>query len=407
MKTKVWLILAASCTFAFGAGPSLAQEKPNRPAAPAEPSHPRSASSAKKKAAEVAKKPAPADSEKAPLPEPTPATVKQNNVNVRGQADINSDVVIRLKKGDRVNILEEITLKKPKPDQPDKWARIALPSQASVWVNSSFIDPATKTVVPNKLNLRSGPGENYSILGRILKGTVVKEIETKEPWIKIEAPAEAYAFVAAHLLAKESAATPPVLAATEPPKLTPETPPVVIPAPPKPIEVVLATPAPAPPLVITPTPVVSSPAVVLPAPTPTPVVPQPTVVVPQPTPIAPEPTPLPATPTPEPVVAATTTSAPADSAPAPEPPPAEETLVKRIVTREGIVKRSVSIQAPTYFVLESLAGGKTINYLYSPSTNLTLKDFRGKRIMVTGEELLDERWPHTPVINIDSVQPVP
>jgi hypothetical protein len=75
--------------------------------------------------------------------------------------------------------------------------------------------------------------------------------------------------------------------------------------------------------------------------------------------------------------------------------------------REGIIKRSVSIQAPTVFVLESLENKRTINYLFSPATNLVLKDFRGKRVIVTGEEGLDERWPNTPVLNVETLQPVP
>jgi hypothetical protein len=86
---------------------------------------------------------------------------------------------------------------------------------------------------------------------------------------------------------------------------------------------------------------------------------------------------------------------------------AEDEDVKRVVTREGIVVRSVSIQAPTYFVLENLSNHKTINYLYSPSTNLVLKNVQGKRIIVTGEEMLDERWPNTPVIAIDKLETVP
>jgi hypothetical protein len=83
---------------------------------------------------------------------------------------------------------------------------------------------------------------------------------------------------------------------------------------------------------------------------------------------------------------------------APEP-------IKRIVRREGIVRRSVSIQAPSYFVLESLQNRKTINYLHS--TNVVLQDYYGARIAVTGEELLDERWPNMPVIRIDSIEAVP
>ena len=90
--------------------------------------------------------------------------------------------------------------------------------------------------------------------------------------------------------------------------------------------------------------------------------------------------------------------------PAPPRFEAEEEDVKRIVTREGYVRRSVSIQAPTYFVLENLSNGKTINYLFS--TNLVLKDLQNKRVMVTGEEVLDERWPNIPVISIDKLETV-
>ena len=49
-----------------------------------------------------------------------PAIVTQKGVNVRAQAAINSEVVVRLKKGDHVNVIEEVTLKKPKTDEPAK-----------------------------------------------------------------------------------------------------------------------------------------------------------------------------------------------------------------------------------------------------------------------------------------------
>jgi hypothetical protein len=95
-------------------------------------------------------------------------------------------------------------------------------------------------------------------------------------------------------------------------------------------------------------------------------------------------------------------------APPPAPEPQEEILVKRVVSREGIVKRSVSIQAPTYFTLAALDTGKTINYVYSPTnSNVVLKDYFGQRVIVTGEELLDERWPNTPVITVETIEAVP
>jgi uncharacterized protein YgiM (DUF1202 family) len=287
-----------------------------------------------------------------PVWHPEPGVTKQNNVNVRGQASMNSEVITRLQKNDPVTILELISLKKPKQDEPQMWYRIALPTNVAVWINTSFIDAATKTVKPRRLNLRGGPGENYSILGRLERGAAVNPIDTKGEWTKIEPPTNAFGFVAAHLVERTPA--PAIVAAPKPPEPT-NPPPIVAEVPTTPAAVAPAEPV---------TPPVTAP----PATTPTPVV-----------------TPAPA----EPAVEA----------------PVEK--VKKIVSREGILKGSVSIQAPTYFELRSLDTGKTIDYVYSPSTNLVLKQYKGKRIIVTGEEVLDERWQHTPVIVIDALQTVP
>ena len=101
---------------------------------------------------------------------PEPGVSKQNNVNVRGQAAINSEVVARLQKNQPITLLEEITLKKPKQDEPARWYRIALPPDVGVWVQSSYVDADSKKVKPRRLNIRSGPGENYSVLGRLEQG---------------------------------------------------------------------------------------------------------------------------------------------------------------------------------------------------------------------------------------------
>ncbi len=355
MKMKLWMVLTVTALAGFFAAELLADEQPGAatntppvipadqvPAAPKPEKKKKPASAPKKPAADAKKSAAGAKHDKAaeaagPGVSPGPAVVKQENVNARGQAAINSEVVVRLKRGERVNVLEEVTLKKPKPDEPAKWARIALPATATVWIHSGFIDPNSKTVVPKKLKLRSGPGENYSVLGTVTKGTAVKEIETKGDWLKIEAPAEASAFVAAHLIAHEAMAPAAALAAARP------TPPA------KPVS-------------------------------------ETTVASPTPPPASPEPVAIPP--------------------PAPAPPQ-EEILVRRVVTREGIVYRSLSIQAPTLFTLVNVSSGKTIDYLHPADTNIVILNFLGKRIVVTGEELLDERWPNTPVIEVESLQAVP
>lgn len=344
------------CAPAFAAEPAVPPVIPagETPAPKTAKTDAKKKSSAKKSDSKKADK-----ATEAPKPSnPEPAVAKQNNINVRGQAKINSEVVTHLKKGQLVTILEEITIKNPGTDEPAKWAKIALPPSSFAWVNTSFVD-ANKTVVPRKLNLRSGPGENYSIIGRLEKGAAVNVTDTKGGWSKIEAPAGSYAFVAAHLLSKD-----PTDIAKASPAAPPSTTVAAVTPPPPPVTttIVEASPVIAPPPTTTPAPVV-----VTPPPPPAPIL----------TPVS-------------------------------TPPPAavEEVLIKRVITREGIVRGSVSIQAPSFYSLRSLEGTRTINYLHSSSTNISVSEFKGQRVMITGEEILDERWPNTPVIEIETIQAV-
>jgi uncharacterized protein YgiM (DUF1202 family) len=268
-----------------------------------------------------------------------PAVVAANHVNVRGQAKLNSEIVTRLTNGQPVTVIEEITHKNSGPDEPSAWAKIVLPPNAHLWLNGTFLD-ANKAVKPKKLNLRAGPGENYSVLGQLQRGDTVNQLNAKGDWLEIDPPTNAYAFVAAQYLKQEVNA----------------------------------------------------------APTTTPT----------------EPT-TPATVTEAPVIAATTvdTNAPPETAPTNAvaeatitnaPPAADEPPTKRIVQREGLVRGTFSIQAPTHYELISADNGKTIDYLYTTSPMLDLSRYKGLRIIVTGEEGLEERWGNTPVITIQKIQ---
>ena len=287
----------------------------------------------------VGKKKAPGSELKTVPLVPGPATVVASNVNVRGQARLKSEVVTRMTKDQTVTVIEEIVRNNSGPDEPSAWAKIVLPPGAHVWVNTAYIDASNQSVKPKKLNLRSGPGENYSVIGLLHSGDAVKTMTTKGDWTEIEAPASAYAFMAAQYLKQEPAAPP------TPPE------PVTTPA------TVAANPPVAPP------------------PTETPVVPP-----------APE--------TPAMTNAVTTPPEPAVE----EPPP------PRIVQREGIVRGMTSIQAPSAFKLVSPDNGRDIDYLYTNSKELDLRRYKGLRIIVTGEEGLDERWGNTPVLTIHRIQ---
>lgn len=303
----------------------------------------------------TAKKPAPKKNPAAELRTvplvPGPAVVEAHNVNVRGQAKLKSEIVTRLTNGQPVMVIEEITHNNSAADEPSAWAKIVLPPGAHVWVNTAYIDATSQTVKPKKLNLRSGPAERFSIIGTLQRGDPVKPIETKGDWTQIEAPTNAYAFVAAQYLRQEAPGT------------------------------LASTPA-------------------QPAPTTEPAAPPTTVT--EPPPIAAPPTEPPATPpatTPEAV-----TNAATEVASAPANPPPDEPPPKRIVDREGFVRGTFSIQAPTKFELVSPQNGRTMDYLYTASPNLDLRRYKGLRIIVTGEEGLEERWGNTPVITIQKIQ---
>jgi uncharacterized protein YgiM (DUF1202 family) len=300
----------------------------NNSKAKAETTKPKAKKSEKKS---VAKK-----KESTPEPVTTPlvvgkASVIASNVNVRGQAKLKSEVIGKLQRGDTVDVLQEILLKKSEPNEPSAWAKIILPASTHVWVHSSFVS-SNKTVIPKKLKLRGGPGEEYSMLGIIKRGDELKEVGTKGDWMEIEAPPEACGFVAARYLKQEPAP----VETTEPPPTT-------------------------------------------------------TVVTENP-PVTPATNETPAT--------ASTTET---NATPPAKPVIEEPPPRRIVDREGFVRGTFSIQAPTKYELVSPETGKVVNYLYTTSSRLDLGQYKGMRIVVTGEEGLDERWRNTPVITIQKL----
>jgi uncharacterized protein YgiM (DUF1202 family) len=319
------------------------------------PAHPTTVkkSTKKKVAHKAVKKPAKPLAELRTVPLVAgPATVVANHVNVRTKPSMVGEVVMRMTNGEPVTVIEEITLKHSGPDEPSAWAKIALPSRSAAWVNAKFIDSTNKTVNVKKLNIRGGPGENYGIIGTLQRGDTINEIITQGEWTKIEAPSTGYAFMAAQYLGQQPA---------EMPMTAPE------------MTATNAEPMPAP------TPVVEAPAVTpgtndMASPVTTNEIP---VITPTPTPEV----------------------TPTNAAP-------EELTAPRVVVHEGLVRGTVSIQAPTPYELIAPDTHEIVNYLFSTSKELDLSRYKGLRIIVTGEESLDQRWPHTPLITIQKIQVV-
>lgn len=387
------------------------------------------------------------------------AVVKAARVNVRGQPTTGSEVVTQLKQGEKIIVLEEIVHPKPGKDEPAKWLRIALPSNTPVWVSTLFL--TNGTVAVSRLNVRSGPGENFSVIGRVPKGATLKELRRNGDWLEIEAPASTFAYIAADLVVRQAGGPAPKapgdntsqLAGKSSPKApskatdksgkqmakaAPKAPPISAPDTKPALEPVEVKP-------ITPAPIALAPGVV--AMKPAPVAPPAAVFAPAPV----APAAIPPAPAPEPVKvappAALTENVPppvdpyqstgrykiepepqrgvgawfkglfsrkpaankSKSAPAPAAKPAvadDGPPPIRVVSREGVVARSWNLQTPSDWALQDAESGRVINYLWSSSTNIPWATLKGRTIIVTGEEALDVRWPNTPVLKIETLKTV-
>jgi hypothetical protein len=256
------------------------------------------------------------------------------------------EVITQLHKGDLVVVLEVIAVKKTGTNAPSHWAKIQMPTHTPVWLKASLLD-THHAVIPYRLNLRAGPGINHSMVGQLPLGRVVKPIRLEKGWAEVSESANAYAFVAADLLAMAKPASVPAE-------------PVAVAHVAKPIDSVPASPP------THPEPEVASRDIRI----------EPKSI------LTPPPVGLP-------------------------PPLVEEPLPRRIVVHEGVVKRASSIQAPTYFELRNPENGKLLDYLEPLNTNVVLKKLRGTKVIVTGEEVMDVRWPSTPVIKIQALTLAP
>ena len=413
MKTKAWLLtLVAS----LGAGVVLAQDTNlvaplgvTAPAAPAPTLAPAPAEATPESAKptpvkpkkKAVKKPAVKSSglaaSHALLDPSAPARVKVESLNVRGLPSLSGEVITKLHKGETVTVIEEITLDKVREGEPAKWVRITLPTNTPVWVAAHLVDPATKAVLPNRLNVRGGPGEDYNVVGHLEKGTIVKEVKQHESWLQIETPTNVTGYTAADFVEKQDAPTPVHAAPANALAAAPTTPAPAHISTPAPI--VNATPVPVPNEVVNVQPDTRS--IVMPAidPIPAPVPPAgaPTMPAPSVTAAAVIPAPVVITPEPAPV-----TSAP-ESATANLKETVTTNITKRIVTREGVVRQARNIAAPTYFELRDASTDELLDYLSPTKAEIELKSYIGQKVTVTGEEAMDVRWKYTPVVEIETI----
>ncbi len=292
------------------------------------------------------------------------AIVKADRTNVRAKPAFDGEVLATLKKGDAVEVLGTEAGTGVDGSAPKDWTKVALPPQVAVWVYGPLVDGATKTVKGKSLNLRAGPGRNYSEIGLLPHGATVAVVRESDSWLQIEPPAGTYAFVASNLIERKDG-EPLAVAPTE--KAPAERLVVAEPTANVPTEVPLADPvakvAPVPPAVRPPAPVEN---------------------------VAP--------------AAVVETVATAPAAPLPAVPVLADAAPRRVL-REGILRRSWNANSPGNFELRSTRGEGTLDFLVNEDPSIDLAKFKGKQVFITGEEWRDVRWK-LPVLKVKTVESV-
>jgi hypothetical protein len=361
---------------------------------------------------------------------PKPGTVSADRVNVRARASLIGERVTQLRKGDKVSVLAKVSVAPPRKNEPVDWLRIVMPAAGQTWVYLGFVEEGKVTV--SKLNVRAGDGERFSIVGHLAKGDAVKEKRTAGDWIEIEHPVGAHAYIAAKFIDVGEAGE------EAKPEETPEAKPTDVSETEGPTEIAEA---------------------------------KPTEATPETKPVAEEvtetkeleatkpetadvteakgeterttePAGLPEPPEPEVVVvveAGGTEASDTQKLPMGNPEDAEaakpETVPDvtdtklpvpppRIVTREGKIKRRIfrSPKAPSRFELLN-ENGRTINYLYSSDSGpLKAADgedgepitferlmsmLRNRKVILTGIEAVDPRWPSLPLLDVRTLKTLP
>lgn len=122
-------------------------------------------------------------------------TVNVDELNVREGVGISHEVITKLNRGDRVDILEQKDL------NGVMWGRIENGWICLVYIHidgtpldetpdetqTALENPVQGKVIATQLNIRKGPGTNYDVCGSLEKGDEVTVTEVKGNWGKTEA----------------------------------------------------------------------------------------------------------------------------------------------------------------------------------------------------------------------------
>jgi SH3-like domain-containing protein len=118
--------------------------------------------------------------------------ITSDNINVRVDTTVSSEVICLLKSGDRVEVAAELY----------EWYKIYLPKSAPSFVKKSLfaclpLEPGCRSAKATKdrVNVRLKPSEKSQILGKVNKDEIVNVLADTNGWLQIEPIRNSFGYV--------------------------------------------------------------------------------------------------------------------------------------------------------------------------------------------------------------------
>lgn len=104
--------------------------------------------------------------------------INANNINIRSDSTVTSEVTCKLNQGDSVEVVSELY----------EWYKIRLPKIAPSFVKNNLvtlIDDKTAKVLKDRVNIRLHPADSAPILGRVDKNEIINILGNRGSWYRI------------------------------------------------------------------------------------------------------------------------------------------------------------------------------------------------------------------------------
>ena len=102
--------------------------------------------------------------------------VTGDRVSLRAKPDLNGDLLDRAMRGEEMEYFEKT----------NGWVAVQAPESLDFWVAAEYVQNGV--IQPEKLNVRSGPSRNYSVVTIVSKGDTVSLRGEFNDWLKIAPP---------------------------------------------------------------------------------------------------------------------------------------------------------------------------------------------------------------------------